>query len=129
MNETEQQHTLLDEYDIASHTALPLEEARAMLILTGHAYECNGIYYVMTDKVPLEDFDKALRKEASAFSKKSKVLDFIDENQGCRRKDIQEFLTVGEYKPSYDAIELILNILTEEDAGVYEEDDDTLYSI
>ena len=129
MTITEGIHEILDEYTLTSNSNFTAEEVKVMLILTGKAQECNGITYVNTNKVPLETFNESLLKEAQAYIKRNKVLEFIQDNQGCKRSDIREFLKTPEWRPSYDAIDLILTILTEENPEIYEDDDDTLWSI
>ena len=126
---TEQTPTLLDELDLQVYTSMAREEVRALLTLTGKAYECNGMYYVKADEVSLENFDETLKKEAVAYVKRSKVFDYVSEHQGCQRIDILRYMEdlTGD-KPHYLTLELMLTILTEETDELYEDDNDRLYT-
>lgn len=128
MTETDTK-TIIDETGIANYLQITTDEARACIALSGRGYEYNGIYFVNTDETLLEIFDQLTVREAQAYLRRKVVLDFIDDNQGCRRIDIRNYMESQGDKPSYDAIDLILTLLTEEGVGIYEDDDDRLYSI
>lgn len=116
-----------DEFDIAQHTQLPMEEVKALLKLTGHGYECNGVCYVKKSELNFNKFEETLKKEASAYVRRLMVLEYIEDHPGCSRRDIKDLLEENGSVSHFDVVDLIVTILTEENVDLYEEDDDTLY--